>query len=195
MTTAYLVRHAEVNQATETPVPAWTLSSRGWEQARAISRGLQQCVIAAIYSSPAVRCLQTVEPLAGALRLPIFQDSRLRERELGVNRVRDYPAVRMRSWRDFNYAPPGGESFWDCQKRVTAALMEIFVAHRGETIVVSGHGNTIGLFLNAFCPPFELREALGIASPDIIELRHRGSHLHTGWEYVKILELLGTLAR
>jgi broad specificity phosphatase PhoE len=55
------------------------LSARGLEQARGLIEVLGERPITSITSSPARRCVQTVEPLAQALGLQVELDKRLAE--------------------------------------------------------------------------------------------------------------------
>jgi exopolyphosphatase/guanosine-5'-triphosphate,3'-diphosphate pyrophosphatase len=57
------------------------LSPRGRRQAEAVARHLVTCRPGRIFSGPAFRCQQTVEPLAVALGLPVEVDDRLGEGE------------------------------------------------------------------------------------------------------------------
>ena len=77
----YLVRHAKAGERR-----TWTddddarpLSKHGWRQARAVSSRLAQKGASTIYSSPYVRCVQTVEPLAELIGTTITVEDRLAE--------------------------------------------------------------------------------------------------------------------
>lgn len=77
----YLVRHAKAGERR-----TWTddddarpLSKHGWRQARAVSGRLAQKGASTIYSSPYLRCIQTVEPLAELIGTKVTVDDRLAE--------------------------------------------------------------------------------------------------------------------
>lgn len=79
--TLILVRHAHAGSRRE-----WTgddrvrpLSPRGEKQARWIAKRLVDLEPTRILSSPALRCRQTVEPLAERLQLDVTDDDRLFE--------------------------------------------------------------------------------------------------------------------
>jgi 8-oxo-dGTP diphosphatase len=55
------------------------LSKKGWKQAEELVTVLQSFPISAIFSSPILRCVQTVEPLARARRLEVKQSPSLAE--------------------------------------------------------------------------------------------------------------------
>ena len=68
-----LVRHAEAGDRER-----WTgddrvrpLTRRGWRQAQALAERLRDAPLTRILSSPYVRCVQTVEPLAAARGLAV----------------------------------------------------------------------------------------------------------------------------
>jgi broad specificity phosphatase PhoE len=79
--TLFVVRHAHAGQRS-----AWTgddrtrpLSERGEGQARGIAADLAPASPTRILASPAVRCVQTVAPLAEKLGLEVVPDDRLFE--------------------------------------------------------------------------------------------------------------------
>ncbi len=79
--TFYVVRHAKAGSRGH-----WTgddrkrpLSKKGVKQAEALVEVLQRFPISAIYSSPYLRCIQTVEPLARATRIAINRSTALAE--------------------------------------------------------------------------------------------------------------------
>ena len=56
--------------------------------------------------------------------------------------------VVKRAWQDFDFALPGCESSRDAQRRAVAVIGQLARMADRETIVVSSHGNLIGLLLN-----------------------------------------------
>ena len=79
--TVYLIRHGHAGDR-----GAWPgddrlrpLSPRGFEQAERIAQALGQSPITVVRSSPAIRCLQTVAPLARVRRCAVESDARLFE--------------------------------------------------------------------------------------------------------------------
>jgi 8-oxo-dGTP diphosphatase len=69
----YLVRHAKAGSRSGWvgPDEARPLSKSGREQAQGIKRALAEWPIKRILSSPYVRCIETVQPLATKLGLPV----------------------------------------------------------------------------------------------------------------------------
>jgi 8-oxo-dGTP diphosphatase len=77
----YLVRHAKAGERRvwEGDDRARPLSKLGWKQSEAIAKRLAAKGACSLYSSPYLRCVQTLEPLADRLGLEIHQDERLHE--------------------------------------------------------------------------------------------------------------------
>jgi phosphohistidine phosphatase SixA len=81
MGTFYVVRHAKAGSRSH-----WTgddrlrpLSKKGFKQAGALVEQLQPFPVSAIFSSPFLRCVQTVEPMARAHGIEIEQSPSLAE--------------------------------------------------------------------------------------------------------------------
>lgn len=77
----YVVRHAKAGSRrdwdgddSERP-----LSTAGWRQADELAARLAGETISVLWSSPSVRCVQTLEPLGRALDLKVVADPRLSE--------------------------------------------------------------------------------------------------------------------
>ena len=81
MGTFYVVRHARAGSRSH-----WTgddrlrpLNKKGFKQAERLVSVLEPLPISAIFSSPFLRCVQTVEPLARAHRIAIKETASLAE--------------------------------------------------------------------------------------------------------------------
>jgi 8-oxo-(d)GTP phosphatase len=79
--TVFLVRHAHAGDRS-----TWDgddrlrpITKKGRTQSKAIATGLARRGVGAIHSSPYVRCVQTVEPLAKLSKLPIIENDLLGE--------------------------------------------------------------------------------------------------------------------
>ena len=77
----YLVRHAKAGerrvwQADDLDRP---LSKAGWKQAEALGKRLAKKGVGELVSSPYVRCMQTLEPLATSIGSTVRPDDRLLE--------------------------------------------------------------------------------------------------------------------
>ncbi len=81
MPTFYVVRHAKAGSRSQWPEDdrLRPLNKKGIKQAEALIALLEPFPITAVYSSPFLRCVQTVGPLARAHKLPVKQTSQLAE--------------------------------------------------------------------------------------------------------------------
>jgi len=79
----YLVRHAKAGERRvwEGDDEARPLSRYGWKQSEAIAKRLTAKGATSLHSSPYVRCMQTLEPLAKRLGVEVEADQRLSEGE------------------------------------------------------------------------------------------------------------------
>ena len=79
--TSVLLRHASAGDRDRWPVAdrLRPLDGRGRRQAAALVEILRPFGVRRVVSSPYVRCIETVQPLAAALELPLETDHRLAE--------------------------------------------------------------------------------------------------------------------
>lgn len=79
----YLVRHAKAGERRvwEGDDEARPLSKDGWKQSEVIAKRLAAKGASSLHSSPYVRCMQTLEPLAKRLGVDVEADQRLFEGE------------------------------------------------------------------------------------------------------------------
>jgi 2,3-bisphosphoglycerate-dependent phosphoglycerate mutase len=138
------------------------LTAAGMAAARTLAASLTEEPIAAVYSSPYPRALQTAKPIAELHRLRVVIADDLRERLLSPHPLADWYVEARRTWDDFDYAPPGGESSHTAESRAVGALSELAERHPHETIAAVSHGNLIALALHAHDPTvgFELWDAM-----------------------------------
>ncbi len=81
MATFYVVRHAKAGSRSNWPEDdrLRPVGKKGQKQAEALVSVLEPFPISAVFSSPFLRCVQTVEPLARVRKLPVKQTSMLAE--------------------------------------------------------------------------------------------------------------------
>jgi 2,3-bisphosphoglycerate-dependent phosphoglycerate mutase len=126
------------------------LTAKGFRDATKLRDTLSSTRIDAAYSSPYLRARQTIEPIAQARGLIIETIEDLRERLLSPSDLPEWRAHLKRSWEDFDYAPPGGETSRAAQARVVRVLDTIASRHTAGTVILASHGNLIALALHAF---------------------------------------------
>ena len=157
MTTLFLVRHGLTAQTGRTlygQTGGIGLDDRGRAQAEHLAGRLAPMRPTAIYSSPLERCVETVQPLAAACRLPIVERDELIEMHAGswtgkplarLRRTRAWEEVQQRP--DTFRFPGGGESFAEARDRAIGELHTIARRHRRGRVVVATHGDILRVML------------------------------------------------
>ncbi len=175
--TLVLVRHAE-------PVPQddprfeqndRPLSAEGRRQAEQLADELAGLGIEQVYTSPYPRAMQTVEPLARRLGLDPVVVEDLRERLLAPGPLAGWMVQLERSWADFAFALPGGESSAEAQARVWRVLQPLSEQHRTGMAVVASHGNLIALALHRLVPAVDVAFWRAMPVPAVYTLASDGA--------------------
>ena len=167
--TYYFIRHAHSNYTPDEVNRS--LSDKGQESLVQIEF-LADKPITAIYSSPYQRAIQTVEPLAQNLKLPIQTDQRLVERKLSSQAIadQDFEESLMQLWAQPTLSLVGGESNQQAQQRALALLHELESKHQNEEIIISSHGNLICILLSAFDSNIDYNFWHNLSMPDVLVL-------------------------
>jgi probable phosphoglycerate mutase len=127
------------------------LNEEGLAQALLVGDRLARESFAQLYSSDLGRALQTAQPIADHSGRPVFADTRLRERNLGLFQghtgaqcERRWPKhyARFRS-RDPDHVVPGGESARQLYERVSDMFTALAREHAGKRLVVVTHGGVL----------------------------------------------------
>ncbi len=140
-----LIRHGENDYTKKHKLaghlPNVHLNERGQTQARDLAEALKDAPIKAIYSSPLERARETAAPIAKTHHLKVQIEAGLIETNVGKWQGRSLAALRLnRQWKVVQNAPsraqfPEGETFYECQTRVVAALDKIIAAHKPQDII------------------------------------------------------------
>ncbi|TWP53475.1 histidine phosphatase family protein [Lentzea tibetensis] len=146
-----LIRHAQsVPPRSGVPDdPDRPLTSAGEAAARALVPELAALNPAAVLSSPLRRAIQTVQPTADHLGLPVITRHELREWDSGLVPSDDYADDYARAWADPAGRAGGGESLDELSARALAALRRIEREHPGRTVLIGSHGTFVSRALAA----------------------------------------------
>jgi broad specificity phosphatase PhoE len=159
-TVVLLIRHGETD-AVGTWLPGRTaeigLNQCGRAQAERLTARLSPVAIAAIYSSPLQRAVETAGPLARDRGLPVAPHLGLAEIDFG-----DWTGERLDHlsgdprWTRFNRhrsmaAVPNGERAIDAQARIVGAMDDCAASHPNQTIVFVTHADLIRLAILHVC--------------------------------------------
>ena len=167
--TIYLVRHAQSHPTTSIHHTDWPLSEIGKNQSVLLAKCLKELEIDLILSSPYLRCIQTIEPYLDNNKNFIIEND-FRERLISKEIIDGFYEVWYKSWEDFSYFLPGCESSNEAQDRFVKALTKHEELNRGKTILISTHGNVIGLCLNWINEKYGRNEAENLRNPDVLKL-------------------------
>lgn len=152
MTTILLARHGETDWNRELRFQGHAdppLDEAGREQAAELSAALAREALAAIYSSPLRRALETAELIAAPHRLEPVQVAALREVDVGSWQGLTRAEVEKRfpeqyaRWLDGGQGWEDGETYEEMGERVVAVLLELAAVHTGERILAVTHGGPI----------------------------------------------------
>lgn len=140
-----LIRHGENDYTKKHKLaghlPNVHLNERGQKQAQDLADALKEAPIKAIYSSPLERARETAAPIAKTHHLRVQIEAGLIETNVGKWQGRSLAALRLsRQWKIVQNAPsrvqfPEGETFYECQTRVIAALDKIIRNCKPQDII------------------------------------------------------------
>ncbi len=177
-----LIRHAE-NEYVRTGrlagrLPEVHLNARGREQAQALAAALRPLPLAAVYSSPLERALETAQPIAAAHGLEVVVREGLLEVDVGTWQNRTLKQLRRRRlWRLVQGLPsrarfPEGESFAQAQARMVAELEALAAQHRPKAVIACvSHADLIKLAAAYYLGmPLDLFQRLTVAPASITAL-------------------------
>ena len=185
MPTLLLIRHGENDFVKKHllagRLPDVHLNEKGRQQALTLADMLAKSPIKAVYSSPLERALQTAEPLAQALNLPVIPRPGLIETDPGEWTGQSFKKLaRTKAWRAVQAAPsrfrfPGGETFAECQHRICQELEALAGQHAAQDLVACfSHADPIRLAVACFIGlPLDLFQRLAV-SPGSITVLHLG---------------------
>jgi len=158
----YIVRHCSAaGQAPDAP-----LTSEGKAQAQRLADFLKDKEIEFIITSPYVRAINSIEPLAERLTIEIQVDSRLSERILSLEPLENWLDCLQHTFTDFELAYDGGETSRQAMDRAVAVVDELLSRHQ-ESVVVVTHGNLMTLLLRYFDERFGFEEWAAFKNPDV----------------------------
>ena len=152
MTTILLARHGETDWNREGRFQGHAdppLNGTGRAQAAHLAYELADVELAAVYSSPLRRALETARVVAAAHELePVALDA-LREVDVGSWQGLTRADIEARfpdqlaRWLDYEQGWADGETYEEMGQRVVATLLELAAEHDGEQILAVTHGGPI----------------------------------------------------
>ncbi|NRA68086.1 MAG: histidine phosphatase family protein [Pseudobacteriovorax sp.] len=168
----YLLRHAQSYPQFDVSTENWPLSPKGDRQAGQLVSVLESLSIDKVYSSPYKRCLDTIKPFIDKHDIPCEIHDELRECHVTHKFMakEEFLKVFEKSWEDFSFCLEDGESCQEAQKRIVDFLNGL-EANGNHNLLLSSHGNLIGLLLNHIDRSFGSNDANQLMNPDIKKLK------------------------
>jgi probable phosphomutase (TIGR03848 family) len=152
MTKFLLIRHAltdSVGKRLSGRTPGVPLNAEGQAQAQQLAIRLADMPIAAIYSSPLARAVQTAAPIAAQHDLETSISEDFLELDFGnwtnctFQELHDQPQFqRFNSFRSSTRIP-GGELMLEAQARAVAGLGKLCAQHPGQTVAIVSHADIL----------------------------------------------------
>jgi probable phosphoglycerate mutase len=182
VTTLLLVRHANCDHVGKRLVgrlPNIRLNSQGEREAETLASRLASMRLAAIYSSPLERAVETARTVAGPHELVVRSAEGLVEIDYGdwtgltLDEVRALPEWRAYHASRSRMAIPNGERIAEVQARAVATIEQIGAEHPNDTVVAVSHGDVIrAIIAHVACIPLDAIDRFEVlpASVAVIEL-------------------------
>jgi broad specificity phosphatase PhoE len=152
VTTILLARHGETDWNREGRFQGHAdppLNELGRTQAAALAAELSGVELAALYSSPLRRALETAEIIGAPHGVEPVAVETLREIDVGSWQGLTRTEIEARfpeqfaRWLDYGQGWEDGERYDELGRRVVATLLELAAAHDGQRILAVTHGGPI----------------------------------------------------
>lgn len=162
------------------------LNERGADEARGLAHALENVPLAAVYSSPLERALETAGTLASPHGLEPIAVGEFNEVDVGEWTDCTFEELAGRpEWRAWNAfrsvaRAPGGESMPDVLARALTGVRRIRTRHEGEWVAIVSHCDVIRPLLTHFAGmPLDhlLRLQVDTASISTVELHSWGPRI------------------
>jgi len=191
MTTFLLIRHAlcaPVGKSIAGRGPGVHLNEAGKQQALALAERLSRVPLAALYSSPLERAIETAQPIASRKGLEILPAPGFNEVDFGQWTGKTIAELEpLPEWRRFNEFRsasriPGGENMAEVLSRCLGELEELRQRHEqpGTLVAVVSHGDVLRMLVtHALGMPADFihRIELSPASVTVLEVEDYGPRL------------------
>ncbi|KRF04177.1 phosphoglycerate kinase [Paenibacillus sp. Soil766] len=177
----YIVRHA----IKEKNIGDVSITAEGVKQAHATASYFKQIHISRIFSSPLNRAKQTAQIIGNAIRIPIIEDARLRERanwgDMPGQTFQEFVEMCDLCTKDRDFSPPIGDSARRAGERLSSFILEISAQYPQESTFIVTHGGLITDFLlNEFSqeelnnkhPNFIIEQSNLVPECSITKIRH-----------------------
>lgn len=163
-----LIRHSETQRVPGVNAHLWELSEEGRQRCAALADRLRAHNLRAIVSSEEPKALQTAQPVAAALAIPLHTAPGLHEHDrrnvpyLGDDAV--FQATIRRLFAEPSVLIYGNETADQAHERFAGAVRSATAAHPDGDIAIVTHATVLTLFVSrlAGVEPFAFWSRLGM---------------------------------
>jgi 2,3-bisphosphoglycerate-dependent phosphoglycerate mutase len=175
----YMIRHGDSPKAGNERTRV--LTEKGVQDAQRVTRILKNEGINAVVSSPYIRSVLTVEPLAKELGQEVVEIENLKEKISLAEDIRvsdeELMPLLIKSFSDPYFALEGAESNAACKKRVVGVLKDLLKTYPGQKIALGTHGIVMTLMMNEYDEKYDLDFLHSTSKPDIYRMTFDGEEL------------------
>lgn len=160
----YFIRHSlKDRQIKKQDAP---LSQEGQSLAKLLPAVFSDIAVDTIYSSPYIRSIDTVKPIAESKGLPIIIKDSLGERKVGTS-VTPVDNFAVTQWNDFDFKLENGESLNEVKIRLLAALDDC-LKQEDHVVIIGGHSTAFAVLFHTLTDgKFGYQEYKKMPSPGI----------------------------
>ncbi|HCN57511.1 MAG TPA: histidine phosphatase family protein [Exiguobacterium sp.] len=158
----YMIRHCEAS-GQEANAP---LTENGHRQAKGLVSFFETLPIDRILSSPFRRAIESINAIAVQVGCSIEIHDDLRERALSSQSLTDWQGELRRTFIEFDYACPGGETSAEATRRIQDVMNDVW-SHSAETTILVTHGNLLTLYLHSLDSSFDFEQGQHLRNPDV----------------------------
>ena len=182
MTRFLLIRHALTDTAGNRLTGRMAdihLNERGTDEAKSLAQRLTALPVAAIYSSPLARAIETAFPIAASFNMQIIVDEDFNEMDFGewtnhsISEMEHQKQFQLFNSFRSNTRIPGGELMVEAQLRMIKGIGKLRLQHSGQTVAIVSHADLIKATVAFYAGiPLDLFHRIEIspASVTIIEI-------------------------
>lgn len=192
----YLVRHGEIDCGKEkryigiTDLP---LNDKGRAQAYRLKAYFSDIDIEKAYISPLIRCVQTSEIVLESKGIEGIRVDALKEINLGEWEGKSFAYIKGHFPEQYKkrgiymdcFAPPGGESFEQLQRRVMPAFDRIIDSTDGNILIIAHAG--VNRVIISRLKALPLRDIMKLPQPyGCVNILYMDK-MHQNWNYETVL--------
>jgi len=151
LTSVLFIRHAQPDHTISKEIER-PLTKKGVADSKELISKYGNLKIDIVYSSPYLRSIETIKPLAISKGLEVIINDDLRERRTNIWYTSniEFMEYAKRQWDNFSYKNDGGESIKEVQERNIRAISNILSQNNGKTILIGTHGTALSTIVNYY---------------------------------------------